>query len=67
MLDQHQKVSDHVSRKQLNNGENTTSQKSVQKNTSAHPIKEGLAEPDTELDFKYKVKFISLSNTNYAK
>ncbi len=34
---------------------------------NAHLIKEGLAEPDTELDFKYKNKFISFSNTNYAK
>ena len=34
---------------------------------NAHLIKEGLAEPDSESDFKYKDKFLSLSNTSYAK
>jgi modification methylase len=29
---------------------------------NAHLIKEGLAEPDTELDFKYRYKFLSYSN-----
>ena len=33
---------------------------------NAHLIKEGLVEPDTKIDFKYKEKFISLSNGHYA-
>lgn len=33
---------------------------------NAHLIKEGLVEPDTRIDFKYKEKFISLSNGHYA-
>ncbi|WP_016777004.1 DNA methyltransferase [Anaerophaga thermohalophila] len=31
---------------------------------NAHLIKEGLAEPDTEADFKYKDKFLSLNASN---
>jgi len=34
---------------------------------NAHLIKEGLAEPDTRIDFKYKEKFISLLNASDAK
>src|SRR5690606_7280945 len=32
---------------------------------NAHLIKEGFAEPDTQFDYKYKNKFISLLNPNY--
>lgn len=31
---------------------------------NAHLIKEGLVEPDTEADFKYKTKFLSLNTSN---
>jgi len=34
---------------------------------NAHLIKEGLAEPDTETDFKYKDKFLSYSNDIQTK
>ncbi|MFZ1749951.1 MAG: DNA methyltransferase [Saprospiraceae bacterium] len=34
---------------------------------NAHLIKEGLAEADSEIDFKYKDKFLSLSNARYDK
>jgi site-specific DNA-methyltransferase (adenine-specific) len=33
---------------------------------NAHIIKEGLAQPDLKQEFKYKEKFINLSNSSYA-